>query len=384
MARPGKTEKPIRVNHFRQHKILSVRPYPGVNWRKAPNYLKVKAESVMKVAPRSLRVLAGGLVFLSLVLLTRAARAQSCQASGELDDATRTAITNAGQRYFDMAAKDDTATLQQNAIPSLAADFTGITNTIKGFQPVLQGAQGNVKSVFLLDATGAAPIPQAEFYCGVFGKNGQTANSAAFYLSNLPPAKYAAVLIDATSAKGKTMFTEILQQVGSDWKLAGLYLERADIGGHDSTWFLDRARDYKTKGQMHNAWFYYLEARRLMSPVDFMSTLASDNLYDESEKAKPADLPVDGKTADLDAGGTTYKLTSVFPGPVGDDLDLTIRYQVADASNANQCYADNMAVMKAFVAKYPEVRDAFAGVVARAVDPSGRDYGTLLAMKDIK
>ena len=43
-----------------------------------------------------------------------------------------------------------------------------------------------------------------------------------------------------------------------------------------------------------------------------------------------------------------------------------------------------MAVIKALVAKYPEVRDAFAGVVARAVDPTGRDYGTLLAMKDIK
>jgi len=40
--------------------------------------------------------------------------------------------------------------------------------------------------------------------------------------------------------------------------------------------------------------------------------------------------------------------------------------------------------MKALVAKYPEVRDAFAAVVARAVDPAGRDYGTLLAMKDIK
>jgi len=36
------------------------------------------------------------------------------------------------------------------------------------------------------------------------------------------------------------------------------------------------------------------------------------------------------------------------------------------------------------VAKYPEIRASFAAVVARAVDSSGRDYGTLLAMKDIK
>ena len=41
-------------------------------------------------------------------------------------------------------------------------------------------------------------------------------------------------------------------------------------------------------------------------------------------------------------------------------------------------------MIKALVAKYPEYRAAFAGVVARAVEPSGRDYGTLLAMKEIK
>jgi hypothetical protein len=30
------------------------------------------------------------------------------------------------------------------------------------------------------------------------------------------------------------------------------------------------------------------------------------------------------------------------------------------------------------------VRSAFAAVVARAVDPAGHDYGTLLAMGEIK
>jgi hypothetical protein len=61
-----------------------------------------------------------------------------------------------------------------------------------------------------------------------------------------------------------------------------------------------------------------------------------------------------------------------------------VRYQSANVANTNQAYQDNIAVMKAVVQKWPEVRDAFAGVVARAVDPTGRDYGTLLAMKDIK
>jgi hypothetical protein len=43
-----------------------------------------------------------------------------------------------------------------------------------------------------------------------------------------------------------------------------------------------------------------------------------------------------------------------------------------------------MTVMKALIAKYPELREAFGGIVARAVESSGRDYGSLMAMKDIK
>ena len=123
-----------------------------------------------------------------------------------------------------------------------------------------------------------------------------------------------------------------------------------------------------------------------------MSTAASDKLYDESQKLQPADFPAEGKTVDLSAGNpagtsvgtSSYKLSAIFPQVVGDDLDLVVRYQAADVSNTTLAFQNNVAVMKSLVAKYPELRDAFTGVVARAVDPNGRDYGTLLAMKEIK
>lgn len=328
-----------------------------------------------------------GLAWLALFLipfLPWTADAQTCQTSGELDAATRTAITAAAQKYFGMAQAGDAASLRQNAIPSLASDFAGIEGTVKEHQPDLTAAQSTLKSSFLLDASGVAPIPHAEFYCGVFGKNGQTANSAAFYLDNLPAGKYAVALLEATSAKGKTMFSEILQQTGSDWKLGGLYIKPAQIAGHDSDWFLTRAREFKTKGQLHNAWFYYLEARSLISPLPFMSTLATDKLYDESSAAQPSDLPANGKTSDLLSNGATYKLTAVFPEVVGNDLDLIVRYESANVANTSLAYQENVNVMKALVARFPEVRDAFSAVVARAVDQTGHDYGTLLAMKDIK
>ena len=324
------------------------------------------------------------LLAISLILVTSVASAQTCQTSSDMDAATRTAITNAGQRYFDMATKNDAPSLKQNAIPSLASDFGGVENLVKERQPDLAGSQATVKNAFLLNNEQGTPNTREEFYCGVFGKNGQTANSSAFYLDNLPPAKYAVVLMDATSTKGRIMFSEVLQQIGTDWKLGGLYIKSAQIAGHDSDWFVNQARQYKAKGQTHNAWFYYQQARSLISPLPFMSTLATDKLYDESQSLQPADLPAGGKTVDLAAGGSTFKLSSVFPEAVGNDLDLIVRYQSANVSNANLAYQDNLNVIKALVTKYPEVRDAFAAVVARAVDVSGRDYGTLLAMKDVK
>ncbi len=318
------------------------------------------------------------------VCSTPSVRAQSCQTSGDLDQATRSAITAAGQRYFDMAAKGDVASLRQHAVASLAADFSAIETTVKDHQQDLAGAKTTSRPLFLLEADGTTPLPHTEFLCGVFGKNGQTPGSAAFDLENLAPGKYAVVLLDATSPTGQTNFSEILQQVETDWKLGGLYVRPSAVAGHNGDWFAARARDYKAKGQLHNAWFFFLQARSLISPLPFMSTLATDKLYEEFQSLQPSDLPGNGKTADLAAGTATYKLTAIFPEAVGNDLDLIVKYQAAEVSNTNHAYQSNIVVIKALVAKYPELRDAFAAMVARAVDPSGRDYGTLMPMKEIK
>lgn len=318
-------------------------------------------------------------------LMTLKAVGQTCQTSAEMEEPLKAAITTAGQRFLDLASKGDSATMRQNAIPSLAESFAGIDALVKDRQPDLAAAQGTLKSIFILEEQGAAPNPHAEFLCGVFGKNGQTANSAAFYLDNLPPGKYAVVLFDTASPKSKTMFSEILQQSGNDWKLADLYIKPGAVAGHDIDWFLERARAFKAKDQKHNAWLYYVQAIDLTSRgLKFMGTQATDKLYDEAQSVQPPDLPMNGKTVDLVVGPTTHKLSAVYPWMMGDELDLFVKYRVDDVSNSNLAYQNNVALIKALVAKYPEFKDAFPGVEALAIDPNGRDYGTLLAMKDIK
>jgi hypothetical protein len=347
-------------------------------------FLKSHFLAMMRFTERRRHLTLGCAVATVLAFSAAGAHAESCATTSDMDAPTRTALTTVGMRYFDFVSKGDAASLRQSAIPSLASDFSEIESTIKNNQAALAGTKATARPPFVLDAAGAAPIPRAEFFCGVFGSKGQTPDSAVFYLNNLPPGKYGVVILDVAATKGAYTVSFIVQQLSSDWKFGGLYIRDTQAGGHDGDWYATRARAFQSKGQPHNAWLYYLQARALASPLPFMSTAATDKLYDESQKLQPADFPGDGKTIDLTSGATTYKVTEIFPEVVGSDLDLIVRYQTADISNTTQTYQSNIGVMKALVTKYPELRDAFGSVVARAVDPGGHDYGTLLAVKDIK
>jgi hypothetical protein len=60
------------------------------------------------------------------------------------------------------------------------------------------------------------------------------------------------------------------------------------------------------------------------------------------------------------------------------------KYQYPSVANTAQTYQENQAAIKALVAKYPEYKEGFTAIIARAVEPSGKDYGTMVAVKDIK
>ncbi len=309
-----------------------------------------------------------------------ALQSQTCLTAGDLDDATRAALVSTARRFYDMTARGDTAGLRQNSIASLASNFSGVESAVTESQAQLAGSQPAERPPVLLKAEGSEVIARAEFLCGVFGAQGQTRDSAVFVIPNLPPGNYSVVIFDAAAPRGAYTVSFVLQQQGNDWKLGGLYAKPSQISGHDGNWFADRGRDFKARGQMRNAWFYYSEARELLVPVPFMATAVTDKLYDEMQAVKPADLP----PLDLTAGAKTFKITDLFPVAVGNDFDLVAKYQTADISDSGQTFQNNQVVMKALLSKYPELRDAFAGLVVRAVEPSGKDYGSMMAMKDIK
>jgi len=325
-----------------------------------------------------------GSCFVSIALLGPAALGQTCQGAADMEAASRTSIESASQRYADMAVRGDSTSLQQNAIPSVASNFAAIEAAIKENHANWAGAQPAQRPVWLLQAPGTEKIERAEFLCGVFGAHGQTANSAVFVIPNLPPGNYAVATFDVASGKNPQTLSFVLQQIGSDWKVGGFYAKPSQIASHDGNWFAERAREFKVKGHTRNAWLYFMQARDLLSPVPFMSTAVTDKLYDEMQTVQPSDLPVGGNTIDLAVGAKACKLTNTYPVAFNDEINLVVKYQAGDVSNTAQTYQENIALIKAIVAKYPEFREAFAGIVARAVEPSGKDYGSLMAMKEIK
>jgi hypothetical protein len=322
------------------------------------------------------------LAFVILLITAWSSRswAQACDMGNDINAATKSAIENAAQRYFSMSAQGDVAGLKANAIPAVAVNFGGIEQAVVDNKKYFAEGQPSVTGTYLLDASQLKDRQRADFYCGIYNSS----QRVGFSIPGLPAGRYAIVLQKISGDKDPVTLTMILQEMGGSWKLAGYYPRLNAIGGHDGEWYLTQARQYKAKNQLHDAWFYYLTAWDLMAPVNFMSNPQLDKIAQEMETTRPGDLPSEQAPMSLSANGKVFKITELAPVPVGSDLNLRVRYQTADASNSALAFQDNMAVIKGIVAKYPEVRDAFSAVIARAVDSSGHEYGSLLAMKDVK
>ena len=319
------------------------------------------------------------IIFLAAAFSNTLARAQAnCSSGADLDPSTKAAVQQAAESYAQQAIAGDVQGLRSNAAPALASGFSSVESAINANKNNFASARATTRNVYVLDQAGSNP--KGEFFCGVINSGDYT----AFQIPNLAAGRYAIAVEDVRGGKSPLMISEILQQQGSAWKLAGFYLRQTQVGGHDANWYLQQARDFKAKNEPHIAWLYYLTAWQLQAPLTFMSNGQLDKIADEAQHVRPADLPTPQSPLTLNAGGKNFEVTSLEALPVGDSLDLVVRYKTPSIADTRQTFAENMSVMKAVVDKYPEYRQAFNAVVARAVDPSGQDYGSMMEMAKLK
>lgn len=310
-----------------------------------------------------------GLAMLLLTFAVGQLAAQNCYTAAEMEPAVRASLEGT-------AAQDFRSAQQNVSAQQASADFN-IGDVIAANPELFQG-QASIRSVYLLDNTRPAGA-RGEFFCGIYN----SPNRVALIFNGLPAGRYGIVIQDVTGATPGTV-SWVLRQNASQWRVAGLIPKLGLFAGHDGNWYLSQARAYRAKGQNHNAWLYYKIALDLLQPLGALNTPQLERLDDEAQQTMPPDLPVSGRPYDLSLDGRVFRLTEVFATPVGSSLDLVVKYQQPDISDTTKTYQSNMAVIRGLAGRYPELRSAFAGVVARAVTPAGQEYGTLLAMQDIK
>jgi hypothetical protein len=308
--------------------------------------------------------------------------AESCSTEQEMDAASRAGIEAAAQQLFTAAAAGNVAAMQQNSIPGIANNFQGIASSVQGNKDKLAGGQAHIRNEWLLDAPGAQAYERAEFFCGTFN----SPQHSSFVIPGLPPGKYAVAIQDVTGTKQPFTITYVLQQDASQWKLAGYYAKAHQVGPHDGLWYWVQARDLKKQGLQHTSFFYYLTAVDLLAPVPFMSTPQLEALYQEQQSSTPKDIPQNPQQpVPLTMNGQTYQIVQAFVVP--DDkqgLDLVYKYSTPDITDQVKTFQQNMAFIKALAQQYPEYKQAFTSIVARAVAPSGQDFGTQLPVSEIK
>lgn len=320
-------------------------------------------------------------VFLTFTVIAAAISgwAQTCQNREEMPSQVRTAIENAAQQIADQVIRGDVNSVRASIAPSQQANANGILGSINDNKPALESSRAQLRSVFLLD-TGANPSPDGRFYCGVFGATGMTSGSAEFDLPGLAAGKYAVAIDDLIGNKGPYALTTVFQDVGG-WKLAGLQIRPESAVGHDGIWYLRQARDYKAKGQNHNAWFYYYESWDLMAPVPFMATGLLGNIIKESNGVLPKDVPTGGKAVSYSVNGKTYNITDMSVYSTDKSLDLSIKYSVPSTADFAATAADARNLANVYITQYPELKDAFNNVWAHAIDPNGGDVPGVVVLK---
>jgi len=322
------------------------------------------------------------LPFLSVLILVAAslpARSQTCQTRDEIPDQAKSAMESTAQRIFEQANHGDADTMRANSIPSLQSNFSDIAGAVNDNKPAMQGATAQLRASFLLD-TGATPSPDGRFYCGVFGAAGMNSGGAEFYLPSVPAGKYGIVIQDVTGPKGPYALTTVFQDLNG-WKLAGFQIRPESARGHDGIWFLEQARDFKNKGQNHNAWFYYWTSWDLMAPVKFMNTKLLAKIVEESGSVQPKDLPSGGNAISYSANGKTYSITEISVFRTDNSLDLSLKYSVPSTADFAATAADARNLANAYVSQYPELKDAFNNVWAHAIDPNGGDVPGVVPLK---
>ena len=309
------------------------------------------------------------------------ARAVSCSTESQLTAAERDPIVQAARTLGSEIQAANVNGVRESTIAAVAAQFDSIAASIQTIAPQIQAASITVNGIYSLKASDLKSAQDTQFFCSVPG----SALIVTITIPQLPPANYALVIMHASGVEHPQQVSLLLQSEGAGaagWKLAGFFTRPMTAAGHDGVWYWTAARNYAQKKQDWNAYFYYQTAAFLLNPVDFISSPNLEKLQKETQAVRPPALPGANPLV-LKAGNDSFKITSMRTDTFSGGLDLVVNYETKDVSNPVATHAEIVELMKAMLAQYPELRQAFHGLWVYAHADNQSPYAIELPMNQI-
>ena len=321
------------------------------------------------------------LVLTFAALLPLDSMAASCKTQAQMTIAQRDALSSAARTILVEVQAGDVQALRANAIPAVAADFSGIAGSVDSVKPLLLHASITVDDLYTLDASidslGAA---RTDFYCGT--------PVVVLNFTNLPPGSYALVIVHATGVPHPQQISIVLSESAQHrWMLGGFFSRPMMEAGHDGLWYWVSARDFAQRGMKWDAWFYYRSAAYLLDPVDFLSSPNLEKLQHEQDRVSPADIP-GIKSLLLDSHGSEFQVTAIGTTATFGLLDLEVHYtpdtaQAAKLHDPSAARRQVTAVMSALLTLHPELQQAFHGFWVQADGESATLFSLELPMDQV-
>lgn len=307
--------------------------------------------------------------------------AVNCATQAQMSPADRNALANAARQMMSQVQTGDVNSLKSMTLPAVAADFSGIANSVQNLAPAVLNATVTVDALYDLDASDlTAGATSTQFFCG--------SPVVVLTFSNLPAGHYALALLHATGVKNPQQVSLILAQDASKrWLLAGFFAKPMVEGGHDGLWYWISARKYAQANGKWAAWFYYKLAAGLLQPLDNLSSPNLQKLQQETEQAKPQNLPA-GNPVMLTGAGGAFQLTAIDTTTQFGGLDLDVHYtpsatQAAELRNPPTARKQVTDVMAALLAQHPELHGAFHGIWVHADQGDASLFALELPMEQI-
>ena len=325
-----------------------------------------------------------------VILAVSTARAEVCTTQSQMKDADRDSLAAAARTLTADVIASNTAALRAATADDLTKDFAAVTFLVANTAARLAGGSPVVDQVYLLDATTIKPgangaDAEAQFFCSL----NRSVAEADFVIPGLKPGTYGFAVVHVDHGTSPWRIAYLLERDGATWKMAGIYPNASTAAGHDGLWYWKDARQRAAEKQKWNAWLEYGEADALLRPAAFVDSTHLEKLHTEQTSAAPA-VVSDGVSADVPlvvkaADGTEFHVTSIRLDDAagGDRPDVVVHLRVDPLSDVAAARKRNADAMRAVLAAYPELRQAFHGIAVVAEAPGASPFTTESPMADI-